>query len=267
VKFHDPSHHGPIIGDREPDPVSPHGFQLDMGGIWPCWVRWVRAAWVGVFRGKTDAFRQGLWKGEPEHDAGALESLRLGSDLKAEARAEASVNQAASYDSDLHKAAVDAFLRVNLGFERIRDAGVRSEGRRGELETALAQATDLLNGGRFYEAIQMLEPLVGELSGEDKTKARVMLGTAYTQNPKWMHRGEEVFRAVLLEDPRNTDALLRLATIYNNARLASRARALLRQAGFDPDEGGGGGSNGSGGAPAPVYAGVANAPTKKRTES
>jgi tetratricopeptide (TPR) repeat protein len=97
-------------------------------------------------------------------------------------------------------------------------------------EEALKRCEALLGEGKFWEGIQVLEPHVGALAGRARHRGRLVLAQAYLHNPKWLHRGEELLRAVVRDDPMNAEAYYLLGTIYKTGGLPTRAAAMFRKA-------------------------------------
>jgi tetratricopeptide (TPR) repeat protein len=87
----------------------------------------------------------------------------------------------------------------------------------------------LLGEGKFWEVIQELEPRVGALAGRARHRGRLVLAQAYLHNPKWLHRGEELLRAVVRDDPMNSEAYYLLGTIYKTGGLVNRAASMFRK--------------------------------------
>lgn len=96
-------------------------------------------------------------------------------------------------------------------------------------EEGLRRAEALLAEGKFWDAIQVLEPHVGALSGRARHRGRLVLAQAYMHNPKWLHRGEELLRGVVKDDPLNAEAYYLLGTIYKTGGLPTRAATMFRK--------------------------------------
>lgn len=96
-------------------------------------------------------------------------------------------------------------------------------------EENLKRAEALLGEGKFWDVIQVLEPHVGALVGRARHRGRLVLAQAYLHNPKWLHRGEELLRGVVQDDPMNVEAYYLLGTIYKTGRLATRAASMFRK--------------------------------------
>jgi serine/threonine protein kinase len=82
--------------------------------------------------------------------------------------------------------------------------------------------------GRYWEAIQQLEPVVVRATGRARRDARLLLARAYLRNPRWNRRAEAVLRSILDDDACDVEAALLLAGIYREAKLPARARSVYR---------------------------------------
>jgi Domain of unknown function (DUF4388)/DnaJ domain/Tetratricopeptide repeat len=76
---------------------------------------------------------------------------------------------------------------------------------------------------QYWDAIQLLEPVLPKVQGKAKTKVQVLLAKAYMKNPKWVKRAEDQLQTVVREDPTNVEAHFILGTIYKASGLRSRA--------------------------------------------
>jgi len=95
---------------------------------------------------------------------------------------------------------------------------------------------DLLRAARrhfeadqYWEAIQVLEPLLPHAAGATLTEARLLLAQAYLKNPKWKKRSEEVVRDLVRDCPQLVAGHLLLAEIYRSSGLVARARAAYQK--------------------------------------
>jgi hypothetical protein len=73
-------------------------------------------------------------------------------------------------------------------------------------QESLKRAEEALGEERYFDVVNLLEAQVGALPGRARHRGRLVLARAYLHNPKWLHRGEELLRAVVREDPENADA-------------------------------------------------------------
>jgi tetratricopeptide (TPR) repeat protein len=105
------------------------------------------------------------------------------------------------------------------------------EQRQLRLETLLNDARAHIAAGRFWEAIQLLEPAVAQTEGTRLSlPVRLLLGQATGKNPNWLKRAEELLLGVVRDAPENAEAQFQLGKLYQQAGLAQRARAALRKA-------------------------------------
>jgi tetratricopeptide (TPR) repeat protein len=90
-------------------------------------------------------------------------------------------------------------------------------------EEAVLRAEKLHAAEKYWDAIQLLEPTLRNLSGKMLHRARVALARSYAKNPKWLKRAEEQLQSVVREDASHMEAHLLLAGIYKTSGLKSRA--------------------------------------------
>ena len=95
---------------------------------------------------------------------------------------------------------------------------------------AIREAQKLVREEKAWDAIQLLEPLVGKAEGHSRFRAQVLLARAYTKNPKWMKRAEELLFRVVREAPEHAEAYVVLGHIYRAGDLPTRAVAMYRRA-------------------------------------
>jgi TolA-binding protein len=82
---------------------------------------------------------------------------------------------------------------------------------------------------RYWDAIQLLEPLLQQCDGPMRVQAQMLLAKAYLKNPKWTKRAEETLLEVLHALPRYAPALLLLGDIYRTSGLVARARSAYQK--------------------------------------
>jgi curved DNA-binding protein CbpA len=98
------------------------------------------------------------------------------------------------------------------------------------LAAASVQAAEKHFGeGRYWDAIQLLEPAVRRLEGPARNRASLLLARSLAKNPKWVKQAEETLQQLLHGDPRNVEAHRELAGLYKQHGLRSRAAASLRR--------------------------------------
>ena len=97
-------------------------------------------------------------------------------------------------------------------------------------DDAIRKAEQLMGESQYWDAIQLLEAVIpGIQSMRLKHEAQVRLARAYTKNPKWVRRGEELLQAVVREDPSCVDAYYALGAIYRGNNLKSRAITMFKK--------------------------------------
>jgi TolA-binding protein len=79
--------------------------------------------------------------------------------------------------------------------------------------------------GKFWDAIQRLEPLIPRVEGAARLQAQLLLAQAYLKHPRWSKRAETVLLALVSEAPQHCPAHLLLAEIYRGSGQVARARA------------------------------------------
>jgi curved DNA-binding protein CbpA len=111
-----------------------------------------------------------------------------------------------------------------------------AEARRAEADVARAEklyksaqkAEDAAASAKYYEAIQLVEPILVTLTGRTRLKAHLVLARCYLQNPRWKKRAEEALQTAVQEDPKAAEAYALLGDIYREAGLRSRAASMYR---------------------------------------
>jgi serine/threonine protein kinase/tetratricopeptide (TPR) repeat protein len=95
-------------------------------------------------------------------------------------------------------------------------------------ENVLRRAEALFGEGKYWDAIQQLEPVIPRLGPPGaplRAEAQVLLARAYTKNPRWTKRAALVLQQVTHHDPTHIEAYLLLGEIYAAGGLAARARS------------------------------------------
>jgi hypothetical protein len=82
---------------------------------------------------------------------------------------------------------------------------------------------------RFWDAIQLLEPIVGSATGKLGSAARVLLARCYLRNPKWARRAEETLLEATRADPAAVEAWAVLGSIYAGNGMRTRACSMYRK--------------------------------------
>ena len=81
----------------------------------------------------------------------------------------------------------------------------------------------------FWEAIQIVEPIVHQLSGSLQLRAQVVLARCKMENPRWLKDAEEILRGATLAHPKAVDPLLLLGSLYERKNLSARATSMYRK--------------------------------------
>jgi len=97
-------------------------------------------------------------------------------------------------------------------------------------DDAIRKAEQLMVESQYWDTIQILEAVIPRIQSKSlRHEAQVLLARAYTKNPKWVRRGEELLQIVVREDPTWVDAYYVLGTIYRGNGLRSRAITMFRK--------------------------------------
>ena len=95
----------------------------------------------------------------------------------------------------------------------------------------LFRARRLLARERYWDAIQVLEPaLPGMEPRSQQYRGRLLLARAYSKNPNWLRRAEEMLQELIREDPTNADVHYELGLLYKTGGFAARAQGMFRRA-------------------------------------
>jgi tetratricopeptide (TPR) repeat protein len=97
-------------------------------------------------------------------------------------------------------------------------------------ERAVRDAGHLFDKEKYWDAIQLLEPLVHEMPARLRARGQTLLARCYLKNPKWARRAEEVLLEVTREDPKTVDAWALLGSIYENKGIRMRALSMYKKA-------------------------------------
>ena len=84
-------------------------------------------------------------------------------------------------------------------------------------------------GAEYYEAIQLVEPILETVTGQTRLKAHLVLARCYLQNPKWKRRAEETLQAAVREYPKVPAALSLLGNLYREQGMKARAASMYRR--------------------------------------
>jgi len=91
------------------------------------------------------------------------------------------------------------------------------------VQEALRKAQYYFEKDKYWDAIQLLEPVLGLAEGKPLQRVRVLLSKAYLKNPKWVKQAEQTLQTVIRDDPKNVEANFLLGTIYKVSGFRSRA--------------------------------------------
>jgi curved DNA-binding protein CbpA len=143
-----------------------------------------------------------------------------GSATPAAGTAAATRGSAARDPEDDAQIAEDAIRRAQKLFEI---AGQREKGEEGDPR---AEA----GGSVYWDAIQLLEPVVNKAQGRLRSRGEILLARCYLKNPRWARRAEETLIAVTRRDPTAPDAWALLGGIYAAKGMQNRALSMYRKA-------------------------------------
>ena len=82
---------------------------------------------------------------------------------------------------------------------------------------------------KYWEAIQLIEPILDSMSGTTRLRAQLVLARCYFENPKWVKRAEETLQDAIRDEPRAVDAYRLLGSLYEERGLRTRATGMFRR--------------------------------------
>jgi len=98
-------------------------------------------------------------------------------------------------------------------------------------EEILFKARRLLAQARYWDAIQVLESALPRMEPRSQQhRGRLLLARAYSKNPNWLRRAEEMLQELMREDPTNADVHYELGLLYKTGGFAARAQGMFRRA-------------------------------------
>jgi curved DNA-binding protein CbpA len=98
-------------------------------------------------------------------------------------------------------------------------------------EEILFRARRLLAQARYWDAIQVLESALPRMEPPSQQhRGRLLLARAYSKNPNWLRRAEEMLQVLLREDPTSADVNYELGLLYKTGGFAARSHAMFRRA-------------------------------------
>jgi tetratricopeptide (TPR) repeat protein len=114
------------------------------------------------------------------------------------------------------------------------------ESQAARLEQSVARAERLYAAARkaredpslkqnYFEAIQIVEPIVGRLTGRAQLRARLVHARCLQENPNWVKRAEETLRTAIEEHPEAHEAYALLGGLYEQQGLRARAASMFRR--------------------------------------
>jgi tetratricopeptide (TPR) repeat protein len=96
-------------------------------------------------------------------------------------------------------------------------------------EDSIRRAAKLVDKEQYWEAIQLLQPVVDTVQGKPRLRGQLLLARSYAKNPKWAKEAESVLLAATRESPQAVDAWALLAAIYADRGLRTRATTVYRR--------------------------------------
>jgi curved DNA-binding protein CbpA len=97
-------------------------------------------------------------------------------------------------------------------------------------EEILFKARRLLAQARYWDAIQVLESALPRMEPRSQQhRGRLLLARAYSKNPNWLRRAEEMLQELMREDPTSADVHYELGLVYKTGGFAARAQGMFRR--------------------------------------
>lgn len=99
-------------------------------------------------------------------------------------------------------------------------------------EQQLAQADQLLEEGRPWDALQAVEGVLAELAeGQSRSRSKALLlrVRVYLKNPNWRKESERLLKELVAQEPGNADAFFLLGELYKQEGIPARAAAMFRK--------------------------------------
>jgi hypothetical protein len=96
-------------------------------------------------------------------------------------------------------------------------------------DAVVSSAQRHFENGKYWDAIQQLEPILPRTEGTTRVNARMLLAQSYLKNPKWTKRAEETLLELLRESPGHVPAHLLLGELYRASGLVARARSAYQK--------------------------------------
>jgi curved DNA-binding protein CbpA len=118
---------------------------------------------------------------------------------------------------------------ASSGASTASNEAAAAEERKRIASEAVLKGSSLFEAGRYWDAIQTLEPAIPRTEGRVRSRARVILARCFLKNPHWVRRGEELLLDVTRDDPKYADAWYSLALVYKERGLKARAVSMLHK--------------------------------------
>ena len=97
------------------------------------------------------------------------------------------------------------------------------------VEEALHRATKLYEREQYWDAIQLLDPIVEKAPAKLRARGKVLLARCNLRNPKWARRAEEMLLSVIRDEPGTAEAWALLGQIYSAKGMQARALSMYRK--------------------------------------
>jgi tetratricopeptide (TPR) repeat protein len=96
-------------------------------------------------------------------------------------------------------------------------------------DDVLAAAEQEYREGRYWDALQAVEPVLEQLSARQLQRARLLHARVYMKNPKWRKDAEHELLSVTRDDPANVEAYFQLGLLYKEGGNRGFAVAMFRK--------------------------------------
>jgi tetratricopeptide (TPR) repeat protein len=113
--------------------------------------------------------------------------------------------------------------------EQTASAAPDPEEEANRIGAAIRRAEGLYDKEQYWDAIQVVEPLLERVPPKMRLRARLVLARAYLKNPNWAKRGEETLLAAVQHDPDAAEAYGLLGNLYRERGLRTRAVSMFKR--------------------------------------
>jgi curved DNA-binding protein CbpA len=96
-------------------------------------------------------------------------------------------------------------------------------------KAAVKDAEALYDKEDYWGAIQKVDPILENLTGETRLRAQLVLARCYLKNPKWVKTAKDTLETAVREHPKAVEAYSLLAALYRQQGLRTRAASLYRR--------------------------------------